>query len=118
MVGSSSIEVERKLIAILRILNGALEPLGARVIARRLKDYGVDLTERAVRYHLKLMDERGLTQSVGRDGRLITPSGAEELRNALVGDKVGFVINRIELLAFRTTFDWKSQIGLVPVNMS
>lgn len=54
-----------------------------------------------------LMDERGLTQLAGRDGRLITKQGIEELKSALVQDKVGFVISRIELLAFRTDFDWK-----------
>jgi repressor of nif and glnA expression len=118
MIGSDSVEVERKVMAILRVLSGSPEPLGARIIARQLKDYGINLTERAVRYHLKLMDERGLTQAVGRDGRLITPSGIEELKNALVGDKVGFVIDRIELLAFRTTFDGESQSGLVPINTS
>jgi len=118
MIGSDSIGVERKVIAILRVLNESAEPLGARVIARQLKDYGIDLTERAVRYHLKLMDERGLTQGLGRDGRLITSSGVEELKNALVSDKVGFVINRIELLAFHTTFDWERRSGQVPINIS
>ncbi len=118
MIGSDSLDIERKVITILRVLNESPEPLGARIIARQIKDYGIDLTERAVRYHLKLMDERGLTQSIGRDGRQITPSGVEELKNALVGDKVGFVINRIELIAFRSTFDWESQSGLVPINIS
>lgn len=118
MVGSSGIEVERKVVAILKVLNEYSDPLGARVIARQLEDYGIHLTERAVRYHLKLMDERGLTQAVGRDGRLITPAGVEELNNALVSDKVGFVINRIELLTFRTTFDWETKTGLVPINTS
>jgi len=118
MIGSDSVEVERKVMAILRVLKESPEPLGARIIARQLRDYGINLTERAVRYHLKLMDGRGLTRAVGRDGRLITLSGIEELQNALVGDKVGFVINRIELLAFRTTFDGENQSGLVPINTS
>ena len=118
MVGSSSIEVARKVIAILKVLKESPEPRGARLVAHHLQGYGIHLTERAVRYHLKLMDERGLTQPVGRDGRLITPSGIDELRNALVGDKVGFIINRIELLAFQTTFDCETQTGLVPINTS
>ncbi|MFC2018161.1 DUF128 domain-containing protein [Chloroflexota bacterium] len=118
MIGSDSREVERKVLAILRVLKESTEPQGARIISRRLKELGFDLTERAVRYHLKLMDERGLTRAAGRDGRLITPSGIEELKNALVGDKVGIVINRIELLAFRTTFDWQNKSGLVPINIS
>src|SRR4030042_6842075 len=64
------------------------------------------------------MDERGLTTLVSRDGRLITEQGIEELSNALVRDKVGFAIARIELLAFRTYFDWEKGTGLVPVNVS
>lgn len=118
MIGSSSVEVERKALAILRVLQETNEPLGARIIARQLKEHGIDLTERAVRYHLKLMDERGLTRSVGRDGRVITTAGMEEVQNALVSDKVGFVINRIELLAYQTTFDCKTSTGLVPMNTS
>ncbi len=110
--------VERKVITILRVLSEATEPLGARVVAHHLKDYGIDLTERAVRYHLKFMDERGLTNLVGRDGRVITERGLDELRCALVQDKVGFAISRIELLAFRTTFDPQVRSGLVPVNVS
>jgi len=118
MIGIETQEVERKVLAILKILNDATEPLGARVIARYLKDYGIDLTERAVRYHLKLMDERGLTYLAGRDGRLITEQGKEELKSALVQDKVGFAISRIELLAFRTDFDFDSRSGVIPVNIS
>ncbi|MBA7711019.1 hypothetical protein ES703_119969 [subsurface metagenome] len=118
MIGLETQEVERKVISILKTLNASQEPLGARIIAYRLKDYGVELGERAVRYHLKLMDERGLTQLVGREGRVITESGVEELESALVVDKVAFAISRIELLAFRTDFDLDKRTGSVPVNIS
>jgi len=65
------------------------------------------------------MDERGLTRPLPRrDGREITPLGIEELNNALVTDKVGFVLEKIELLAFRTSFDIEKRSGLVPVNVS
>jgi len=118
MIGFETQEVERKVISILKILSDSQEPLGARIIAYRLKDYGVELGERAVRYHLKLMDERGLTQLIGREGRVIMESGIEELKSALVGDKVGFAISRIELLAFRTDFDLDRRTGSVPVKIS
>lgn len=117
-MGFETQDVERKILAILRIIRDSPEALGARIIGRRLKDYGIELGERAVRYHLKLMDERGLTQLVGRDGRVITHLGIEELRSALVRDKVGFAISRIELLAFRTSFDLSRRAGPVPVNVS
>ncbi|MFP3975027.1 MAG: DUF128 domain-containing protein, partial [Dehalococcoidia bacterium] len=103
---------------ILKVLGDCKEPLGARVISHRLDNYGVKLGERAVRYHLKLTDERGLTEAAGRDGRLLTDRGREELRNALVEDKVGFAISRIELLAFRTDFDYERRSGHIPVNVS
>jgi len=117
MVGFETPEVERKALSILKVLSESQQPLGARVIARCLKGLGVELSERAVRYHLKLMDERGLTRTVGRDGRQITDSGIEELRSALVRDEVGFAISRIELLAFRTGFNIEKRTGLVPVNV-
>jgi len=117
-MGFETQDVERKTIAIMRILRDSPEPLGARVIAQSLKNHGVELGERAVRYHLKLMDERGFTESMGRDGRLITQLGREELESALVRDKVGFVASRIELLAYQTDFDIDKRQGKVPVNVS
>jgi len=93
--------------------------MGARIIARRLEGYGINLGERAVRYHLKLMDERGLTHLLGsRSGRMLTEQGIKEVKNALVIDKVGFAISRIASLAYRTNFDLKNHTGLVPVNIS
>ena len=118
MIGTEVQDAKRKVIAILKVLQDSKEPLGARLIAQSLKSYGIELGERAVRYHLKIMDERGLTRLVGRDGRLITDAGVEELKSALVRDKVGFAISRIELLAFRTNFDPNRRAGLVPVNVS
>lgn len=118
-MGFETQDVERKVVSILKILSDSRDPLGARVIAERLKDHGVELGERAVRYHLKLMDERGLTNLVGRrDGRLLTERGIEEVRSARVKDKIGFAISRIELLAFRTDFDLEKHSGLIPINVS
>ena len=80
MIGQENRQVERKVIAILKALSDSPEPLGGRVIARRLGEFGIDLSERTVRYHLKLMDEQGLTRSIGRrDGRAITQKGVEEI---------------------------------------
>ena len=119
MIGADNKVVERKVVSILRILRESSQPMGARLLSNKLKEYGVELGERAVRYHLKLMDERGLTYPLERrDGRVITPLGVEELNNALVLDKVGFVLEKIELLSFRTSFDVTLGAGMVPVNVS
>jgi HTH-type transcriptional regulator, global nitrogen regulator NrpRI len=112
-------DIERKVLLILKILNENSESQGARVIARKMKERGVQLSERTVRYHLKLMDERGLTKLIGRrDGRIITSMGLDEITNARVRDKISLSISRIDVLSFQTTFDLKKRRGLVPVNIS
>ncbi|PKN51606.1 MAG: hypothetical protein CVU55_11730 [Deltaproteobacteria bacterium HGW-Deltaproteobacteria-13] len=112
-------DIERKVILILKILHENPESLGARVIARKMEERGIQLSERTVRYHLKLMDERGLTKLIGRrDGRTITNLGLDEITNARVRDKISLSISRIDVLSFKTTFDLKKRRGLVPVNIS
>ncbi len=118
-MGFETEDVERKVISILKVLSNSKEPMGSRVIARQLIEHGVELGERAVRYHLKLTDERGFTQLVGRrDGRVLTERGNVEVKSALVKDKVGFAISRVELLAFRTNYDYEKSSGPIPVNIS
>jgi hypothetical protein len=111
-------QVQRKLIEILRILYENNEPIGARLIADRINERGYAIGERGVRYHLRILDERGLTKRQGYDGRIITERGINELNNALVGDRVGFIINRIEKLIYDTTFDLKAMQGDVIINTS
>ncbi|MFC1952261.1 DUF128 domain-containing protein [Chloroflexota bacterium] len=119
MIAQQTSGIERKTMAILKVLSNSQQPLGGRVLARRLADLGIDLGERTVRYHLKLMDERGLTCPVGqRHGRLITKSGIEELDNALLSDRVGLVTTRIETLAYQSCFDLEKRTGEVPINVS
>jgi HTH-type transcriptional regulator, global nitrogen regulator NrpRI len=117
-VQGSGSDTERKVISILKVLSESSEPLGSITIARELERYGIFLSERAVRYHLRITDERGYTQPMGRDGRMLTLKGAEELRMALAPDQVGFILDKLELLAFRTTFDPVRKKGLVPINTS
>jgi len=110
--------VQRKLIEILRILHENHEPIGARLIADRMNDRGYPIGERGIRYHLRILDERGLTSRQGYDGRVITERGTNELNNALVGDRLGFIITRIEKLIYDTTFDLKTGKGKVITNTS
>lgn len=110
--------VQRKLIEILRILNENYEPIGARLIADRMNERGYPIGERGVRYHLRILDERGLTSRQGYDGRVITERGINELNNALVGDRLGFIITKIEKLIYDTTFDLKTGQGKVIINTS
>lgn len=118
MVQSADSDTEKKILSILRVLSESSEPLGSITIARELKRYGVNLSERAIRYHLRIMDERGYTQPGGRDGRSITPLGVEELQIALAPDQIGFILDRLQLMAFQTTFNPTKRTGLVPINTS
>ncbi|MDD5511507.1 MAG: NrpR regulatory domain-containing protein [Dehalococcoidales bacterium] len=118
-MGFETQDVERKVLAILNALGDSQEAVGSTIIAKRLKGMGIELSERAVRYHLRLMDERGFTRLLGRrDGRIITELGQNELKKAMVTHKVGFALSRIEVLAFRTDIDLDKRIGHIPANVS
>ena len=111
-------DAENKLIAILKILSESSEPLGSITIARRLEHDGIFLSERAVRYHLKIADERGYTEPGGRDGRMITARGRQEVREALATQHLGFVREKLELMAYQTTFDPEKLTGQLSINTS
>ncbi|MCS7115625.1 MAG: DUF128 domain-containing protein [Nitrososphaerota archaeon] len=111
-------KVDRKLIEILRILNEQSAPVGARVIAKKLRERGYILDERTVRYHLRILDERGFTKNLGYAGRMITEKGLEEVKNALVTDRVGFIITKIESLIFKMDFSLEKRKGKVIANVA
>jgi repressor of nif and glnA expression len=118
VVQGTGSETERKVVAILKILSESSEPLGSITIARELERRGIFLSERAVRYHLRIADERGYTQSEGRDGRMITKAGLDEVREALAPEQLGFIREKLEMLAFQTTFDPQKRIGQLSINTS
>jgi len=118
VIQNSESEAERKIITILKILSQSSESLGSITIARKLGEEGIFLSERAVRYHLKIADERGYTEPLGRDGRRITAKGMEELRVALAPSNLSFIQEKLELLAFRTTFNPVDKSGQVAINTS
>lgn len=118
MAQATSFETERKVISILKVLSESTESLGSITIARELERHGIFLSERAIRYHLRITDERGYTQPLGRDGRMLTARGLEELKMALAPEQIGFIHEKLELLAFHTTFDPRKRTGQVPINTS
>lgn len=109
----------KTMLAILKILDTNPDKIcGSRAISKQLKIHGVDLTERTVRYHLRILDERGFTKVFGKEGRMITPKGKEELTQALVSDKIGFIISKIETLSYLTNLDLETQEGNIILNIS
>jgi len=118
MEQAANTDAERKIIAILKVLSESSEPLGSITIARELERHGIFLSERAVRYHLRIADERGYTLPLGRNGRMLTSTGIEELTMALAPEQVGLILEKLELLAFQTTFNPEKQTGQLPINTS
>jgi repressor of nif and glnA expression len=118
MVQGNGSDTERKVVAILKVLSESSQPLGSITIARELEHHGIHLSERAVRYHLRIADERGYTQPLGRDGRMLTSLGLDELKMALAPEQVGFILEKLDMLAFQTTFDPEKRTGKIPINTS
>jgi repressor of nif and glnA expression len=110
--------MERKRLAILKTLRDAANPLSSKRIAGELLAGGHDISERTVRFYLKLMDEDGVTENVGKKGRIITQLGQEELSSSKVIEKVGFLSAKIDQMACRMEFDLAAQSGTVVLNMT
>lgn len=116
-MNNSREEVYRKQIEILRILSEQSEPMGSSLLRRELAKRGFLLSERAIRYHLKLLEERGLVEGHEKIGRTITQLGLEELNRALAYERVGFILTRYLSLAYKVTYSPESGKGEVVANV-
>ena len=111
-------ESEHRMIEILRILNVQEKPIGSKVIADELKTKGYNLGERAVRYHMQILDEKGYTERKGYSGRVITELGRAKLEKGLIYDQVDFTFSKFEERIYLTNFDYNKKCGNVIVNTS
>ena len=111
-------ESEHRMIEILRILNAQDKPTGSKLIADELKNKGYNLGERAVRYHMQILDEKGYTERMGYSGRQITDLGREKLEKGLIYDQVDFIHSKFEEMIYLTDFNYMTQSGNVVVNTS
>ncbi len=112
------IKTYRTIIEILRAINESDSPVGGRTLSTILAHHGYPIGERAVRYYLTSLDLQGYTVKVGHLGRVLTEKGVKELNEAIVGDRVGFVVARIEELIYQTTLDVTHKSGDVIVNVA
>ena len=111
-------ESEHRMIDILRILSEQKKPTGSKFIADELKNKGYNLGERAVRYHMQILDEKGYTKRMGYSGRCITQRGLEKLEKGLIYDQVDFIYSKFEEMIYLTNFNYMQQEGNVVVNTS
>ncbi|HBH62096.1 MAG TPA: hypothetical protein DDX85_10250, partial [Nitrospiraceae bacterium] len=110
--------MNKTMFSILKILDKHTDVVGSKEISSQLTMHGIDLTERTVRYHLKILDERGLTEVFGKEGRKITDQGRNEIQYSHVSQKLGFVISKIESLSYLTTINLETLKGDVILNIS
>ena len=111
-------ESEHRMIEILRILSAQDKPTGSKLIADELKNKGFNLGERAVRYHMQILDEKGYTEKMGYSGRQITDLGREKLEKGIIYDQVDSINSKFEEMIYLTDFNYINQSGNVVVNTS
>lgn len=118
MILDDNRDMARKTAAILKVLSESSDPLSSLTIARELRARGLDVSDRTVRYHLRISDKHGFTRLQYRRRRMITAAGLDELHSALIPEQVGFVSERISLVAFQTTFNASRHTGRLAINTS
>ena len=107
----------RKELEILRVLSEHNEPIGSTLIRRELMRRGFFLSERTVRYHLQLLEAKGLVKGFGKKGRSITPEGLSELSKSLAYQRIGFIVTRFLSMAYSVTYDLEVDYGKVVANV-
>ncbi|GAB4351802.1 MAG: NrpR regulatory domain-containing protein [Candidatus Abyssubacteria bacterium] len=111
-------KTEKKRLAILRVLQQSPKALGSSKITERLLAEGHEITERTVRFYLQTMDNEGLTENLGRRGRIITRRGLDELSSARIFEKVGYLAAKIDQMTYRMSFDLSKKQGTIVANVS
>jgi len=79
---------------------------------------GHEMSERTVRFHLLELDKAGLTRNLGRNGRVITPKGLDEVDGSQSYEKVGFLSAKIDQMTYKMDFDLGKKTGTVVLNVS
>jgi hypothetical protein len=110
--------MDKRIKTILKIISESKAPIGSAEIAEKLKEYGIEMPERTVRYHLKSINDQGLIQVHWKEGREITSKGLRELRDAFVSDKLGFMSSRIDNLSYQMDFNIDEKKGAVIINLT
>jgi hypothetical protein len=111
-------EIDRRNKMILKLIAEAKTPIGSAEIAARLKEFGLEVPERTVRYYLKSLGDQGLVKIFWKEGRMITSKGRDEMSNANVSEKIGLVSSKIESMAYQMDLDIHSRKGRVILNLS
>ncbi len=102
---------------ILSVIKDEYDPIGSRKLSEKLENLGVELSEAAIRYHLRILEERGYIRKVGNFGRVITEKGLRELRRAGVHYRAGSFLAKKEEQMYRSNFNPDKGDGKILVNI-
>ncbi len=102
---------------ILTTLDRCQKTMTSGQISRQLSEYGIELPERTVRYHLKVLDQKGYTENHNKKGRKISGAGKTELAYGFACERVGFIINKINNLSLLADFNPETQTGKIILNV-
>ena len=111
-------KIEKKRLAILKILNESDKPMTSPKITEVLIAQGLDVSERTVRLYLMGLDNEGLTKNYGKRGRIIIDKGQKELSAARVYEKVGFLAAKIGQMTYKMDFNLSKKSGTLIMNVS
>jgi repressor of nif and glnA expression len=105
--------------AILKSLGEQNHPTGAAKLAAMLSKMGISLHPRTIRSHLLELDRDGFTTLASRrSGRILTDRGIQELTNADVFSKMGYIAARIDDLGYRMSYSYRTNRGTVVSNLA
>ena len=110
-------KIDKKM-AILNVLKEQNRPTNSVELTKLLSLGSMNFSERTVRFHLKELDEKGLTRSIGKKGRVITESGLTELQSSHITHTAGYLSAKIDQMIYRMNFDLPMRSGTVVVNTS
>jgi repressor of nif and glnA expression len=117
----SSLDKTTKL-AILRALNDSDQAASSSEIADQIQAFGLDLSPRTVRLHMKALEAEGLVEParLGRSGgRRITELGISEIADAGALERLGFIVSKLDQMAWSMTYDPKhNKDGTIVLNVS
>ncbi len=103
-------------LAILRVLADESEPQSGNRIAETLAGQDSSLSERTIRLYLQRLDEEGLTEARGRQGRIITEKGRSMLEARRFSNRVGYMSVKIDKMTYAMDFDLALRRGKVVIN--
>lgn len=109
-------KTKRKEMIILEELARSPVPLSGSELTERIGDRGGDLSERTVRLYLQRLDEEGLTEALGKRGRIITERGRSALQSGKLITRVGSLTATIDRMTYGMSFDLERREGTVVIN--